>query len=669
MTEIDSPREWGLPPHITCWREHQLETVQWCTAVSGLALLESPTGSGKTGIAKAMSRNHRLLAVAKTKLLQQTVYLEHGFSVLMGKSNYRCLYDPRCSAEDCPFDHPDECEFEQRCPYRCAARRAMASKAASVNYSYFLTTKPAWQKRTFMFLDECHLLPSIVLEFVGISVGHDDILKWRLPRPPQRLLVDGTVDISGQNRPERGLEWLDQASIVMRDRLAELRDMDKPDLQRQAERLLARIDRARAKISQSPLVWFMVSDGERFSAKPLTARYHFADLFDLHIPTVLMSGTIGDFQTLADELGIKEYQERRVPSLFDPSRRPVYDLGAPGLSLHTKEVDWQEQARLIAKAVNSVPPEWSGVIHTTKKQYAVDLADRLARQGLQDRIWVAPQDSTDRQIAAWREHKRNSRRYRRPGQLAISWSWTEGVDLREERICISAKCLTPFMVIASPERRRGYLTINEVKPGQVIYTLGKDLNLIETTIEDVIIVNWYEGLVFNWRNRGVDVSVSADHQMIVLRNDQWVKVDMLDIQGEVTVARWRMKANRAKQLEVKAEHITADNYRGSLWCVVTEAGSILAGRMGQPNFLWMGNCPFGDLGSPYEKARFNTNRRFYLQQAAWDLQQQLSRTRRGEEDDYDTADDMRGLVAIADGNYTRVQKYLSEDFRRSIIKV
>jgi len=76
--------------------------------------------------------------------------------------------------------------------------------------------------------------------------------------------------------------------------------------------------------------------------------------------------------------------------------------------------------------------------------------------------------------------------------------------------------------------------------------------------------------------------------------------------------------------------------------------------------------PFPNLGNPYEKARQRFSGKFYLQRTAWDLEQALGRTRRGREIDYDLPGDRRGLVAIADGNYVRVQKYLSKGLREAI---
>ena len=77
---------------------------------------------------------------------------------------------------------------------------------------------------------------------------------------------------------------------------------------------------------------------------------------------------------------------------------------------------------------------------------------------------------------------------------------------------------------------------------------------------------------------------------------------------------------------------------------------------------------FPYLGDPYEKARMEYSGNFYRQRTAYALEQSLGRTRRGREQDYDTQDERRGLVAIADGNYSRVKKYMSESLQEALLE-
>jgi Rad3-related DNA helicase len=75
--------------------------------------------------------------------------------------------------------------------------------------------------------------------------------------------------------------------------------------------------------------------------------------------------------------------------------------------------------------------------------------------------------------------------------------------------------------------------------------------------------------------------------------------------------------------------------------------------------------PYPYLGDDYEIARRNFDGKLFLQRAAWSMEQMLGRTRRSEAD-YDADGDQRGLVAIADGSWKWVRKYLTPDFAEAI---
>ena len=77
--------------------------------------------------------------------------------------------------------------------------------------------------------------------------------------------------------------------------------------------------------------------------------------------------------------------------------------------------------------------------------------------------------------------------------------------------------------------------------------------------------------------------------------------------------------------------------------------------------------PYPFLGSQYEVERRNYDGKFFLQRTAWQLQQGLGRTRRGRTQDYDTNGEVRGLVAIADGQWKYLRNYMSADLLESII--
>ena len=80
-------------------------------------------------------------------------------------------------------------------------------------------------------------------------------------------------------------------------------------------------------------------------------------------------------------------------------------------------------------------------------------------------------------------------------------------------------------------------------------------------------------------------------------------------------------------------------------------------------------CPYPSTSSEYEKQRRQYSNQFYSQRTAWALQQALGRTRRGRPEDYDIEGEMRGFVAIADGNYARIKGYLDDDFVEALKEI
>lgn len=86
--------------------------------------------------------------------------------------------------------------------------------------------------------------------------------------------------------------------------------------------------------------------------------------------------------------------------------------------------------------------------------------------------------------------------------------------------------------------------------------------------------------------------------------------------------------------------------------------------MGLDQITIVAKVPFGFLGDDFEKARMNYSHSMYNQRAAQSLIQALGRTRRGHIEHYGPG---AGLVAIADGNWTRIQNFISPDIFEAIV--
>jgi Rad3-related DNA helicase len=550
-----STNPYGLPhPDL---RPHQAETIESLLALSGVAVINAPTGSGKTSFAAGVASRQHVIALVKTKNLQSANYGgSYDFDVLFGRSNYDCVHPNAASyasAAECMYTGAmNDCEHAGECPYLQAKRAASFSNRVSLNYSYWLAA--GWpaeelaESGGYLFCDEAHQLSDVVLDHTSVTVTMAERLDWDLPAFPVVRGRAAAADVESCSAwlgaAERRLRAAARAMAPQGERgdedereEGEAKADPIPEMVlrrlRKCRSLIAKLQAVRDALETNSNDWFIRSgpaardtmSGREpaFIARPLTARFHFPRYFlNFMWRTVMMSATIGDPVTFGEELGLGKmgtaWQYLDIPNAWAPEARPVQVLAAPAMGFSTRENEsvLNEQARVIAKAILECPSDWTGLIHVTRKTEAVALAARLARHGIPSwRLWTPnPTHGTEKMMTEWQREKR-----RTAGALAVTWAWHEGYDGVDDKICIAAK------------------------------------------------------------------------------------------------------------------------------------------------------APFPSLGDEYERERMQYSGAMFLQRTAWTLEQMCGRSRRGNPKDYDTPGERRGLVAIADQNWRRVQKYLSAGFREALVEV
>jgi len=460
-----SPADYNLP-HAE-YRQHQLESIHWCEGVeSGTAIVEAPTGSGKTSYAKAVAQSQSVVTLVRHKSLQVTNYQNtYKAEVLFGRANYACAHPDNhgASCADCLYElEMHKCTSANRCGYLIAKAVAKASPFVSLNYPYWMTSN--WRKQTppqVLFLDEAHNLDAIVTDWVGCTITEKDRVGWNLPDFPTISGRRPNVFFSSEiatDPADAAIDWLRKVWSAANQACKVLKGAGDKKRLRKAEQL-----RMKAEITGQALKvhsddWYIRSGPSAlkfgrdtrpgFCAKPLTAKYHFPGYFLDGYTTIAMSATLGDIPTFAQSLGIVEYESRVVPSRFPPEARQVHALDVPSMGYTSTKKHpeyWDRQADAIATAIKGCPRMWSGLVHVTRKSEAKLLADRLAHRGLQDRIWVMPgwdgaYTPTDEQVKAWSARKRKVL-----GSICVSWALWEGYDGLDERIDIVAKTPYPYL--------------------------------------------------------------------------------------------------------------------------------------------------------------------------------------------------------------------------------
>ena len=536
---IVSPASYGLEQHNE-WRPNQLEAVQWIASRNGYIILQAPVGSGKTAIAAALANNSTLTAICRTKGLQVENYDEsYGFDAMFGKSNYPCVH-PEYSgnADTCAFAEQGMhlCPYANSCPYLLAKAIAMESKKRSLNYAYWLTARwPREMASEMIVLDEAHQLPDITLDWAGVEIGNTAKSEWELNDFPEIIgTFGGSMFAKVENPVDVSIDWIANAINAIENKLSMskrkfaslLGEKEKQKLM-QGENLVRKLTATRNALLRSPHDWYIKSGKAvirdmrgnfipRFICKPLSAKYHFPSYFGYGKSTILMSATIGNPDAFATELGIKDkYSFCAVPNQWPAHTRPVFDLGAPKMGHKSTPADYEKQAEVIAHAIQQCPPDWKGVIHVTRKTEAALLAKRLSKySGLSNRLWTPDTtDGTNIQMEKWKKIKKKNEK---TGMIAITWTWAEGVDLREERICISAKCLTPDMQLFGPN---GYINIGSVKTGDRVFGIDKNDNIIIDEVIGIIKSHW-NGPIHTYNGVRYDLSVTDNHDMLIKRKNK-----------------------------------------------------------------------------------------------------------------------------------------------------
>ena len=374
-------------------------------------------------------------------------------------------------------------------------------------------------------LDEAHNLSDIVLDWVGTTVNADEGKRWGLPEFP--VITTGIKNMFSRSAIEpsaQALGWLHQAvnAVGVRLRLLEMRNLNEQVMRekRSATNFLHKLENTIEALNLNPGDhWYIKSGpnlnwrGAGFVCRPLTARIDTSRYFFAKGRVMAMSATIGNVEAFVTELGIKRYDFRIVPNQWEPEARVVDILPVPSMGHAATQRDpksWDKQADEIAKAIKGLPHDWCGLVLVTRKKEAILLGERLAKRGLQDRIFIMPGADgsyvpTQIQVEQWNAHLAKW-----PNAICISFSLWEGYDGRAERFVIIAKCFTPDISFLGPS---GLKTIDNTNVGDEIFAVTETGEMVVSKVKHVIIQD-YSGDIYNIDNTSCSLSVTPNHNML-----------------------------------------------------------------------------------------------------------------------------------------------------------
>lgn len=378
-------------------RDGQLETIKWIldTFASGkrIAVLEAPTGAGKSAIAiTAALFFPDSYYITANKSLQDQLCSDFGeqgkrarlLVDLKGRNAYECLHNPdprvntalsiqkwnitaphscadgHCRLKDKSF-YPT-CINNKSCPYYEQVQKAQTSPICLMNFSSFLyqtAFTKRFSSRQLMVIDEGHNIEPQLMNFVSLSVSDADF----------------TIPLPEYNTPEQYAVWLVDNKIIddLTKKLYEARDDEDA---RRTEELESQINKMNGFIKEMSeddhgqwIVEFTETrTGRRAAFKPVfISKYARQLLFNYGGYVLIMSATILDVNIVARSLGINksELASKRMGCKFPVEKRPIYYKPVAKITGGKSSIDrWGKQ---LTTAVNDIVRQYAGkkgIIHT-----------------------------------------------------------------------------------------------------------------------------------------------------------------------------------------------------------------------------------------------------------------------------------------------------------------
>lgn len=445
---VPSPKSFNVPHEE--WRKGQYEAFKNIKdAKRNIVIAAAPTGSGKSMICAALGSKGKSVKVLTHTRALQNQYLDYDFDVLYGMAGYKCELNKFFNASFCAYrSRMFECPVAHNCEYLIQREITKESFRQSISYAYYL--KASWPQKNptdYMYLDEAHLVPHLVMNYMSISITPEQCSRLGISQYP---IING--DAPQIMRRVKATKWCSESLHKMTNDFKELESIkDKTEYQlrkrNKLEELTSKFSLVIRAINKMPEHFFFHSDERLFRILPLTASPFFKRIFQPGGQKIILtSATIGNPRTFAGTLGINsnEYHWVNTPSNFTPEQMPIYIYrDAPRMSHANKETKMLKQIDIIKAILRARDPSWHSLIHTSSKADAKFLAQKLS-VAFGERVHLTSEETnTSKKVENWKKQIN-----KQPGTVAISWTFHTGLDAPEARINIVQKI--PFGMLDEP---------------------------------------------------------------------------------------------------------------------------------------------------------------------------------------------------------------------------
>ena len=442
----------------------------WNESRKKFAILEGPTGYGKSGIAiaeasfaKVMPGYGRFQPGAYILTPQKTLAMQYmrdfagmGLVELRGRANYTCRkWTDRTGAEvncedgatmnEAELDEAEGTTSCDACEYRRAKEEFCERPFGTTNFSYYLhETRFAGEllDRNVLVLDEGHSTGEQVLALAATEIDQrrcrDYGVAGKLPEfdAGDHEAVLAWLDRSFMPAASAHLYGLQKQAKASADVAVRARFLKKASA---VDNFIMKLGMFRS--SERPAEWFTWTDSQsgNLMVKPLTARL-FADelLFSKAQKVLIMSATILDFPTFMRNLGIDPANASclAVDSDFPLDNRPIYYRPVGDM----RYADIDRTLPLMAAEVERLLRQYGkhkGIIHTNSYKVNKYMLEYLTSAGLGPRLVTHDSGKGSRE-AAQAAHTASSE-----PTVLMSPSMTEGLDLKDELARFGITCKVP----------------------------------------------------------------------------------------------------------------------------------------------------------------------------------------------------------------------------------
>lgn len=488
MISNTRPSPWILGLNHSEWRPFQYEAVEQIKETldkKRIAILEAPTGTGKTAIATALAnslyrRDKTTVVVQNLGLLEQ--YKDYGFNILKGKQAYKCVdpkrietwqqsYGREPTAADCPYAEMYQCRYGKECGYMVAREKAINSSRMACTYKYASLSAKVQDRGGLFVMDEIHNAVSEILSIGSFTMDDLQRNKHELPDFPLKNYKDGEGGLLEDDDLVEISEWILESmhclgSVNLFDEITP----EGSEKKKVMERLNGLMELLSVCHGEVFYKCYKDKQWERGSInytwhmefRTISPSYLYYKMTSKKDRILMMSATVGSPKALiAGELRIpkEDYGFMQFPHPVPASKRPIYDIAVAPMS-HSNLVKnpyiYDQQARSIAKWISEYTNrEWRGIILTTSYKKIEMLKSGIVKYLGDHRIFRNTAKTLQERIQEFVEDET-------PSVIHIDTiqGWGTGVDLRGDiaRYCVVAGVPFPNPTDAFEKIRMGTST-------------------------------------------------------------------------------------------------------------------------------------------------------------------------------------------------------------------